>query len=108
MGAGKRSMRAEAGAIAVSPSDITAFLACEHLIQLEVAAVRGELPRPLRDDPQGDLVKRLGTEHEIRYLERLRREGRGVIEIPLAEVDWDWERAARETEEALRSRADVV
>jgi uncharacterized protein len=91
-----------------SPSDLSAFLACPHLTQLDLQVARGQLVRPERDDPQGDLIRRLGEEHELRYLCRLRDEGRAIVEIELAESDWDWERAAGETEEALRAGADVV
>jgi len=93
--------------LALSPSDLTAYLACPHLTQLEVQVARRELERPIRDDPQGDLVRQLGEEHERRYLEKLQRDGRAIVEIAI-EPDWDWERAARETEAALRRGADVV
>ena len=56
---------------------------------------------------QGDLIRRLGEEHEQHYLGKLRADGREVVEIDVVR-DWDWERAARETEEALRAGADVV
>ncbi|MGH3050664.1 MAG: TM0106 family RecB-like putative nuclease, partial [Gaiellaceae bacterium] len=101
-------MHVTADSLSLSPSDLSAFLACAHLTQLELRVQRGELARPHRDDPQGDLVKRLGEEHERRYLQRLLDDGRSVTTIELAESDWDWERAARETEEALRSGVDVV
>src|SRR5207253_808059 len=48
-----------------------------------------------------------GDEHERRYLERLRTAGRSIAEIDFRS-DHDWERAARETEQALRSGVDVV
>jgi predicted RecB family nuclease len=97
------------GTVALSPSDLTAWVACAHLTQLELRVARGELPRPEVADPQGDLVKRLGNEHEARYLERLRDAGRDVVEISLGdEGDWDWERAARETEGAFAAGAGVV
>jgi uncharacterized protein len=93
--------------VCISPSDLSAYLACAHLTQLKLQVARGTLPRPTRDDPQGDLVRKLGEEHEQRYLEKLQRDGREVVEIDI-ESDWDWERAARETEKALRAGADVV
>ena len=101
-------MQFAADTLALSPSDLTAFLACPHLTQLEAQVVRGELERPLREDPQGDLIRRLGEEHEAGYLRELEEDGRRIRRIELVETDWDWERAARETEEALRSGADVV
>src|SRR6516165_12006198 len=48
-----------------SPSDLSAFLACPHLTQLDLQGARGQLVRPERDDPQGDLIRRLGEEHEL-------------------------------------------
>lgn len=101
-------MQFAADTLALSPSGLTAFLACPHLTQLEVQVARGELERPLREDPQGDLIRRLGEEHEAGYLRRLEEAGRRVTKIELADADWDWEGAARETEDALRSDADVV
>jgi uncharacterized protein len=101
-------VRSENHSLTFSPSDLSAFLACAHLTQLELQVAGGELERPERDDPQGDLIRRLGEEHEARYLERLRVDGREIVEIELAESDWDWERAARETAEALRAGVEVV
>ncbi len=48
-----------------------------------------------------------GQEHEDAYLQRLEAEGNTVAKIDLA-PDYDWERAARETEEAMRAGVDVV
>ncbi|MEX0684007.1 MAG: hypothetical protein WD472_11225, partial [Dehalococcoidia bacterium] len=103
-------MRLSDGTLSLSPSDLTAYLACEHLTQLERRVAHGELARPERDDPQGDLIRLKGDEHERAYLERLRAEGRDVVEIALdgPAGDWDWERAARETEEAMRAGRDVI
>ena len=33
------------GTLALSPSDLTGFSACEHLVQLELSATRGERER---------------------------------------------------------------
>src|SRR4051812_32471370 len=93
------------GDILFSPSDLNAFLECEHLTQLELEVTRGELQRPADENPQAELVKRKGEEHEAAYLARLIAEGRDVTTIP---NDWDLDAAARATEEALRAGADVV
>jgi uncharacterized protein len=94
--------------LTVSPSDLTAYLACAHLTQLEAQVAREEIDPPApSDDPSGDIVRRLGEEHEQLYLGKLRADGREVVEIDTLS-DWDWERAARETKEALRAGADVV
>jgi len=100
-------VRVSSDTVTFSPSDLTAYLACEHLTQLELAVAEGRLERPERVDPQGDLIRAKGEEHEAAYLARLVADGREITTIEI-EPDWDWERAARETEEALLAGADVI
>src|ERR1700694_1427443 len=93
-----------------SPSDVTAYLACEHLTQLELKVARGEIVKPHVGDAQAELIRRKGEEHESAYLEQLLADGRDVVSIELAGPDgeWDWERAARETADAIHARREVV
>ena len=99
-------MRSENGTTFFSPSDLSDFLACQHLTQLDVAVALGEMATPPRpDDPTGELIRQKGNEHEARYLRQLEDEGREVVSI---EFGFDWERAARETEDAILGGADVV
>ncbi len=98
-------MQERNGSILFSPSDLNAFLECEHLTQLELAVARHELARPTDENPQADLVKRKGEEHEAAYLAQLLADGRDVTTIP---NDWDLDEAARATEEAMLAGADVV
>jgi hypothetical protein len=51
--------------MALSPSDLTGFAACEHLTQLELSVLRGERERPRRDDPMLDVLSTRGGEHDI-------------------------------------------
>jgi uncharacterized protein len=92
-------------AILLSPSDLNAYLECEHLTQLELAVARHELVKPADENPQAELVKRKGEEHEAAYLAQLLADGREVTAIPM---DWDLAAAARATEAAMRAGADVV
>ena len=94
------------GRLQFSPTDLNAFLACEHLTTLQLAVARGELDKPWRHNPHADLIRRKGDEHEAAYLARLHAEGRHVTTIDFD--DRDWERAARETERAIQDGADVV
>ncbi|HSB39652.1 MAG TPA: TM0106 family RecB-like putative nuclease [Gaiellaceae bacterium] len=89
-----------------SPSDLNAFLACAHLTSLQVRVAREELERPFRHNPFAELIRRKGDEHEAAYLQRLLDAGREVTTIGFD--DQDWERAAAETEAAIRAGADVV
>ena len=99
-------MRFRDGRLWFSPTDLNAFLACEHLTTLQLGVARGEFAKPRRQNPHADLIRRKGEAHEAAYLDRLRSDGRGITEI--AFDDRDWERAARETEQAIHGGADVV
>ena len=63
----------------LSPSDVTAFLVCEHLTTLSLAHARGEIGRPEIENEQAELIFRKGLEHEHAYLESLRA-GDTVVE----------------------------
>jgi predicted RecB family nuclease len=89
-----------------SPTDLNAFLACEHLTTLQLAVARGELKQPFRHNPHAELIRRKGDEQEAAYLVRLQAQERRVAAIDFD--DRDWQRAARETERAIREGADVV
>src|SRR6478672_3725203 len=69
------------GTIALSPSDLTGYSACEHLTELELSVIRGERRRPKREDPMLDVLSRRGSEHEDKQLARYRAEGKTVAEI---------------------------
>jgi uncharacterized protein len=94
------------GLLLFSPTDLNAFLACEHLTALQLAVARGELKKPFRVNPHAELIRRKGDEHEAAYLAELEAKGRHVTTIDFD--DRDWVRAAQETEEAIRDGADVV
>jgi predicted RecB family nuclease len=98
-------MQERNGRVLFSPSDLNAFLECEHLTQLELAAARQQLARPEDENPQADLVKRKGDEHETAYLGQLIADGLDVTTIP---NDWDLDAAAHATEKAMRAGADVI
>jgi uncharacterized protein len=62
-------------------TDLVGYLACEHLVGLELAALAGLVARPVRADPEIDLIAKRGDEHERRYLAALEAEGRRVARI---------------------------
>src|SRR5919106_2750900 len=101
-------MQQRNGHLLFSPSDLNAFLACEHLTALELAAARGELARPDLDNPQGDLIRRKGEEHEAAFLQALRDAGKSIAVIEVDEDEWDLERAAADTLAAMCAGVDVV
>jgi predicted RecB family nuclease len=96
-------MRSEDGAVSLSPSDLTAFLACPHLTTLELAVARGHIPKPFRVNRHADLIRRKGEEHEAAFLDSLG----GVVRI---DAPWEssWEDAAAATAAAIRAGAPFV
>ncbi|HEX7222058.1 MAG TPA: TM0106 family RecB-like putative nuclease, partial [Candidatus Limnocylindrales bacterium] len=99
------------GAPVFSATDLVGYLACEHLTALETAALRGLVDRPNRADPELDVIRRRGVQHELRYLAELEAGGRHVARIERddeAERAADVRRQAEETIAAMRAGVDVV
>ena len=95
-----------------SATDLVAYLACEHLTQLERAALAGLVKRPIRDDPELDIIRKRGFEHEARFLADLRAQGRTAVTIELdgsaADRGEELRAAATKTIEAMAAGADVI
>src|SRR3989442_9562080 len=93
--------------IFLSPSDLNDYVECPHLTTLALEVAQGKSARPHVADEEAEMLRRKGAAHESAYLERLRAEGRTIIEIELGEP-WDFEAAARRTAEAMRAGAEVI
>ena len=93
-------------------TDLVGYLACEHLTQLERAAMAGLTLRPERNDPELDIIRKRGFEHEQRFLAQLRAEGKTVVSIELdgsIEDRGDQLRAAAAaTRDAIAHGPDVI
>ena len=97
------------GRLIVSPSDLTGFLECEHLTQQELAAARGEIARPERDDPMLDMLSRRGVEHESKHLAEFKAKGLKTVEFPFPEgTIANLEKAHGETGAAMRGGVDII
>ena len=86
------------GATLFSASDLVNFMGCTHATFLDLCNLKVPALFP-PDDDATVLLQQKGIEHERAYLERLKAEGRTVVEI-VGNVDLD-ERVAR-TRDALR------
>src|SRR5882724_6685663 len=95
-----------------SATDLVGFLACEHLTALELAAAARLVKRPMREDPELDVLQQRGMAHEQRYLADLEGAGRRVTRIERDETIADrgakLRRAAADTEAAIRRGDDVI
>jgi uncharacterized protein len=98
------------GSLVVSATDLVGFLECDHLVSLELEIVEGAREKPFRNDPELELIRRRGFEHEQRFLGRLRSEGRTIHEVAARDA-WTPEQlraAEAETLAAMRAGADVI
>ncbi len=100
-------MRYSGSQFLFSPSDLGNFVACEHLTQLDLAAVLGRLSRPSFDNAYAELIRRKGEEHEQEFLRTLRAAGHVVTEVGLGE-ERDFEVRARATAEAMGAGAAYI
>ena len=91
-----------------SATDLVGFLECEHLTVLELQSLHNDGARALRSAPDesAELFARKGDEHERAYLERLRADGREVIDIAADGGNID-DKVAR-TLAAMRSGAATI
>ncbi len=83
------------------PTDLSNHLSCPHLTQLNVAAARGELNVPFRNDSRVEALQLRGIAHEQAYLDHLRANGRTILELPV-------DATPEAVREAMRSGADVI
>ena len=102
-------MHRSATSTVLSPSDLVTHLACAHATELDRRVVEGELGRPDGPDPDLDVLRRRGDEHERAQLAAFVEAGRSVVEIRCPGSGADDLRAAEaDTLAAMRAGADVV
>src|SRR5438128_7950700 len=100
-------MQSANGQIFLSPSDLNDYVDCQHVTTLALEVARGQRSAPHVANEEAELLRQKGEIHERDFLERLRAEGRSIVEIELGER-WDFGLAAARTAEAMRAGADVV
>jgi predicted RecB family nuclease len=95
-----------------SATDLVGFLACEHLTNLERAAMAGLVQRPLLPDPELDRIAKRGDQHEQRFLTELEAQSLDVVKIATdGSAGTRYEQlvqAASETLDAMRKAVDVI
>ncbi len=92
-----------------SPSDLNAFLECEHLTSLEVQRCRAGLPAVEIDDAEARLRRSLGLEHETACRRRFVADGCRVVDIASPGGSPEaWSVRANDTLDAMRAGADVI
>jgi uncharacterized protein len=100
-------MRLSAGRLLLSPSDLNDYVECRHCATLSLEVALGKRARPKVSDQAADLLRQKGEAHEREYLRRLHEQGLAVVEIT-SDNYWDFDAAAAQTIEAMRSGADAI
>jgi uncharacterized protein len=97
-------MRVYRDKVIFSATDLVTFLGCRHATFLD----RRQLDDPVPlgpDDPYLKLLQEKGHEHERAYLEKLRAQGLGIVEIP---GEGSLEERTERTRAAMAGGADVI
>ena len=98
-------MKATAGNLRLSASDLSNHLACNHLTTLDLAVATGSLALPKWNSPDAWVLQQRGLAHEAAYIQHLQSQGFSVVNIQ----DGDGEKTAFEkTCAAMQSGADVI
>ncbi len=72
-------------------TDVANFLACPHITTLNREREEGKISKKVFADPGAELLRKLGLEHEQKYLDELKARGLKVVEIA---TDVSWSEAA--------------
>jgi uncharacterized protein len=80
-------MRAGAGVIRLSASDLSNHLACNHLTYLDLSVAVGGRDAPTWKSPDLWVLQERGFEHEKAYLDFLA--GKGLAIVDLRDIDGD-------------------
>ncbi len=98
------------GRLIYAAGDLNDYLECKRLTELEALVARAKLPRPDADDPQAELLRRKGDDHEQRYLDEMRARYPGeVVEFRRPERGAAaYRRAEQQTREAMRGGAPII
>src|SRR5258707_3837450 len=97
-------MRIHHDSLIFSATDLVNFLGCRHASFLDRRNI-DESGLVAEDDPYLVLLQEKGIEHERRYLDTLRREGRDIVDIA---AEGSLEDSVTRTKEAMAAGAEVI
>lgn len=96
--------RTEDGGCRFSATDLVNYLGCRHATYLDMRSLEEDLEKAEADDTMR-LLQRKGLAHEQAYLERLRSDGREIVEI---DRDGSLQDRAAATWSAMSDGVDVI
>src|SRR6266540_2669914 len=98
-------MKLDGDTLRLSATDLANHLACRHLTALDRGAAEGRWKPPDWYQPEADVLRQRGLEHERAFLARLEQQGRRITRLDEAA---DSASALERTIAAMREGADVI
>ncbi len=98
-------MKKQKGQIQLSASDLSNFLSCHHITELDQKVVTGKLNKPEFSNPHAQVLRERGHEHEKNYLDHLKSLKLEVTEIP---EDLDPVSAHQMTLKAMKEGVEII
>lgn len=98
-------MRLTGAQITLSPTDLANHLVCPHVTTLDLAVVKGELPKPKYTAQIAAALRDRGIAHENAYVDSLRSEGLSIVDLSDEQLTKEGTAALRR---AMDSGADVI
>jgi predicted RecB family nuclease len=80
---GKTRMEYAQGTIRLTATDVANHLSCKHLTSLNVLLADGTIAAPVWVNPDSEVLRQLGLEHERAYVQSLREKGLSIEEMLL-------------------------
>jgi predicted RecB family nuclease len=99
---GTSVVKSETNSVRLAASDLSDHLDCRHLTTLEYSRALGRIKAPEWTNPDTEVLRQLGMEHERRYLECLTARGLKI------EKDETGETGFERTAQAMRQGVDVI
>lgn len=98
-------MKYDGGAFRLSASDLSGYLNCRHLTELERSVATGALTRPKPWDPLLEVLWQRGLKHEGDYVAHLQASGLEAVWIEGVDID---DAAAEATLAAMKAGTRVI
>ena len=98
-------MKKQKGQIQLSASDLSNFLSCHHITELDQKVIAGKLNKPEFSNPHAQVLRERGHEHEKNYLDHLKAMNLEVLEIPEDEAP---AKAHQMTLVAMREGVEII
>jgi predicted RecB family nuclease len=96
-------MKKSQGKLIFSATDLSNFINCKHLTQLNKLAAEGVIKKPIRNNKVLEMLQQKGLAFEQAYLGQLSAEGKSIAYIVQDDPD-----AKQKTLEAMQNGLDVV